>query len=127
MFTNGMKESFDSTVFLRDVHFEAFQTMLEFIYTGELKKEVTRDINTLLLQLLLLADKFGISLLHQECCKTILEHLSEVISRLFSTCIFPAHCLIWYLVLNVELEQKNGEVVRFGLVNVNTALYEDEL
>ncbi|XP_031102612.1 BTB/POZ domain-containing protein At2g30600 isoform X1 [Ipomoea triloba] len=77
MFTNGMKESFDSTVFLRDVHFEAFQTMLEFIYTGELKKEVTRDINTLLLHLLLLADKFGISLLHQECCKTILEHLSE--------------------------------------------------
>ncbi|CAH9087080.1 unnamed protein product [Cuscuta europaea] len=77
MFTNGMKESFSSTLNLRDVNPESFRAMLEFLYTGKLKKEITGDINTLLLQLLLLADKFGVYLLHQECCKVVLDHLKE--------------------------------------------------
>ncbi|CAH9145285.1 unnamed protein product [Cuscuta epithymum] len=77
MFSNGMKESFSSTLALRDVNPEAFRAMLEFLYTGKLKKEIMEDINTLLLQLLLLADKFGVYLLHQECCKAVLEHLKE--------------------------------------------------
>lgn len=77
MFTNGMSESISSEVFLKDVSLEAFKIMLEFMYSGELNKEDTMDIGILLLQLLLLADQFGVSVLHQECCKTLLECLSE--------------------------------------------------
>ncbi|CAL5438985.1 unnamed protein product [Camellia sinensis] len=77
MFTNGMTESISSKVLLQDVPLEAFKAMLEFMYYGELNKEDTMDIDTLLLQLLLLADQFGVTLLHQECCKTLLECLSE--------------------------------------------------
>ncbi|KAL0392281.1 UNVERIFIED_CONTAM: BTB/POZ domain-containing protein [Sesamum radiatum] len=77
MFTNGMTESVSSKVCLKDVCFDAFNIMLEFMYSGEVNKEDTMDIDTLLLQLLLLADQFGVSLLHQECCKRLLEHLSE--------------------------------------------------
>ncbi|CAL5443527.1 unnamed protein product [Camellia sinensis] len=67
MFTNGMSESISSKVLLQDVPLEAFKAMLEFMYYGELNKEDTMDIDTLLLQLLLLADQFGVTLLHQEC------------------------------------------------------------
>ncbi|KAL3845875.1 hypothetical protein ACJIZ3_003278 [Penstemon smallii] len=77
MFTNGMTESVSSKVCLKDVCFEAFAIMLDFMYSGEVSKEGEMDIDTLLLQLLLLADQFGVSLLHQECCKILLEHLSE--------------------------------------------------
>ncbi|XP_057502787.1 BTB/POZ domain-containing protein At2g30600 [Actinidia eriantha] len=77
MFTNGMSESISSKVLFQDVPLEAFESMLEFMYCGELNREDTMDIGTLLLQLLLLADQFGVSLLHQECCKTFLECLSE--------------------------------------------------
>ncbi|XWS24596.1 hypothetical protein CRYUN_Cryun28dG0116700 [Craigia yunnanensis] len=77
MFTNGMCESSSPEVCLRDVSVAALKTMLEFMYSGELTIEETEDFGTLLLQLLLLSDKFGISLLHQECCKMLLECLSE--------------------------------------------------
>ncbi|CAN4094082.1 unnamed protein product [Withania somnifera] len=77
MFTNGMRESVSSMVCLKDVPVEAFKIMLEFMYSGELNKEATEGINTLLLQLLLLADEFGVTVLHQECCKILLECLSE--------------------------------------------------
>ncbi|KAF7137849.1 hypothetical protein RHSIM_Rhsim07G0255100 [Rhododendron simsii] len=77
MFTNGMSESISSKVLLQDVPLEAFKAMLEFLYCGELGSEDTADIGTLLIQLLLLGDQFGVTLLHQECCKTLLECLSE--------------------------------------------------
>lgn len=78
MFTNGMCETNSSEVLLRDVSSEAFKGMLEFMYGGELNLEVTMGSGALLLQLLLLADQFGVTLLHQECCKILLECLSEV-------------------------------------------------
>ncbi|XVE56276.1 hypothetical protein DITRI_Ditri03aG0225600 [Diplodiscus trichospermus] len=77
MFTNGMCESNSPEVCLRDVSPAALKAMLDFMYSGELSIEDTEDFGTLLLQLLLLSDKFGISLLHQECCKMLLECLSE--------------------------------------------------
>ncbi|XP_002510674.2 BTB/POZ domain-containing protein At2g30600 isoform X1 [Ricinus communis] len=77
MFTNGMSESSSSDVYLSDVSPEAFAIMLDFMYSGEFSLEDTMDFGSLLLQLLLLADKFGITLLYQECCKTLLESLSE--------------------------------------------------
>lgn len=79
MFTNGMSESISSKVCLRDVSPQAFNAMLEFMYSGELNIGDIMDTGTLLLQLLLLADQFGVALLHQECCKTLLECLSEVV------------------------------------------------
>ncbi|XP_017606272.1 BTB/POZ domain-containing protein At2g30600 [Gossypium arboreum] len=77
MFTNGMCESNSPEVCLRDVSPAALKAMLEFMYCGDLRIEDNEDFGTLLLQLLLLSDKFGISLLHQECCKMLLECLSE--------------------------------------------------
>lgn len=78
MFTNGMSETMSSEVSLRDVSPEAFKAMLEFMYSGELDMEAIMGSGALLLQLLLLSDQFGVTLLHQECCKTLLECLSEV-------------------------------------------------
>ncbi|KAK2660876.1 hypothetical protein Ddye_007409 [Dipteronia dyeriana] len=77
MFTNGMIESTSSDIHLRDVSLEAFNIMLEFMYSGELSMEDSLDFGSLLLQLLLLADQFGVTPLHQECCKLFLECLSE--------------------------------------------------
>lgn len=77
MFTNGMTESVSSKICLKDVCFDAFKIMLKFMYSGEVNEDDAMDTDMLLLQLLLLADQFGVSLLHQECCKRLLEHLSE--------------------------------------------------
>lgn len=84
MFTNGMSESTSSEITLRDVLPEAFKAMLEFLYSGELNDNVSMDSGALLLELLLLADQFGVTLLHQECCKMLLECLSEVVGKLNS-------------------------------------------
>ncbi|KAL6578268.1 hypothetical protein OROMI_010596 [Orobanche minor] len=95
MFTNGMAESVSSKVCLKDVCFGAFKIMLDFMYSGEINADdiMDMDIDILLLQLLLMADRFGVSPLHQECCKRLLEHLSELRSssgrRSFSTSFFP--------------------------------------
>ncbi|KAI5596566.1 hypothetical protein BDE02_02G009500 [Populus trichocarpa] len=77
MFTNGMSESSSSEVFLSDVSPEAFKVMVEFLYSGVLSLEDSVEFGTLLLQVLLLADQFGVTHLYQECCKTLLECLSE--------------------------------------------------
>ncbi|XP_065881581.1 BTB/POZ domain-containing protein At2g30600 isoform X2 [Euphorbia lathyris] len=77
MFTNGMSESSSSEVYLSDVSPDAFKIMLNFMYGGEIGLEDTAEFGNLLLQLLLLADKFGVALLYQECCKILLECLSE--------------------------------------------------
>ena len=79
MFTNGMSESSSSEVYLRDVSPEAVMIMLDFMYSGEISMDDTVDFGSLLLQLLLLADKFGVTLLYQECCKILLECLTEVV------------------------------------------------
>ncbi|CAN6179813.1 unnamed protein product [Urochloa humidicola] len=76
MFTNGMKESSTSDVFFKDVHPEAFFLLLQFMYYGELKLD-TWDITSLLVELLLLSDQFAITVLQFECCKRIMECLSE--------------------------------------------------
>ncbi|WKA09250.1 hypothetical protein VitviT2T_026915 [Vitis vinifera] len=101
MFTNGMSESISSKVCLRDVSPQAFNAMLEFMYSGKLDIDDTMDTGTLLLQLLLLADQFGVALLHQECCKTLLECLSEdsvcpilqVVSSVLSCKLIEETCL----------------------------------
>ncbi|WVZ82987.1 hypothetical protein U9M48_030182 [Paspalum notatum var. saurae] len=76
MFTNGMKESSSSDVFFEDVPAEAFFLLLQFMYYGELTVD-TGDITSVLVQLLLLSDQFDITILQFECCKRIMESLSE--------------------------------------------------
>ncbi|KAG7573113.1 SKP1/BTB/POZ domain superfamily [Arabidopsis suecica] len=77
MFTNGMSESHSSTIYLTDVSPEAFKAMMNFMYSGELNMEDTVNFGTELIHLLFLADRFGVVPLHQECCKMLLECLSE--------------------------------------------------
>jgi|UniRef100_A0A803NJV5 hypothetical protein len=79
MFTNGMSETNSSRVVLRDVSPKAFEGMLDFMYSGEVNLENTMESGAMLLQMLLLSDQFGVTLLHQECCKILLECLSEVV------------------------------------------------
>eukprot|EP00262_Sarcandra_glabra_P004504 TRINITY_DN15589_c0_g1_i2.p1 TRINITY_DN15589_c0_g1~~TRINITY_DN15589_c0_g1_i2.p1 ORF type:complete len:489 (-),score=69.87 TRINITY_DN15589_c0_g1_i2:1212-2678(-) len=74
MFTNGMSESNSSEICVKDVSVEAYSAMLQFMYSGELE---IKDRTDMLLPLLLLADQFGVTFLHQECCKSLLEYLSE--------------------------------------------------
>jgi hypothetical protein len=97
MFTNGMSESRSSEVFLRDVSPEAFKVMLEFMYSGELSLEDSVEFGTLLLQALLLADQFGVTLLYQECCKTLLECLSEVVKPYFTNNLIKSFLVLSYL------------------------------
>lgn len=77
MFTNGMKESSAPDIFFNDVPPEAFLLLLQFMYHGELKVD-TWGITSVLVQLLLLSDQFAITALQFECCKRIIECLSEV-------------------------------------------------
>lgn len=79
MLTNGMSESVSSEICLKDVPPQAFRVMLDFMYSGEIHVESSPDSGTLILEQLYLADQFGITLLHQECCKMLLECLAEVI------------------------------------------------
>uniref|UniRef100_A0ACD5XXC3 Uncharacterized protein n=1 Tax=Avena sativa TaxID=4498 RepID=A0ACD5XXC3_AVESA len=76
MFTNGMKESKATDVFFEDISAQAFSLLLQFMYSGELIVD-DRYITSVLLQLLLLSDQFGITVLQFECCKRIMEFLSE--------------------------------------------------
>ncbi|KVI07377.1 BTB/Kelch-associated [Cynara cardunculus var. scolymus] len=70
-------KSVSSDVCLKDVSPKAFKIMINYFYSGGFNLEDTVDSNILLLELVLLADQFGVSLLHQDCCKTLLERLSE--------------------------------------------------
>lgn len=79
MFTNGMSESHSSKICLTDVSPKAFKAMINFMYSGELNMEDTVNFGTNLIHLLFLADRFGVVPLHQECCKMLLECLSEVV------------------------------------------------
>jgi hypothetical protein len=76
MFTNGMKESSASDIFFEDVSAEAFFLMLRFMYYGELMV-ADSDITSVLVQLLLLSDQFAVTILQFECCKRIMQCLSE--------------------------------------------------
>lgn len=76
MFTGGMVESKSADVTFRDVSSEAFSAMLHFMYSGEV--EIEKDkMDSLLIPLMLLADEFEIIFLQQECCKCLLECISE--------------------------------------------------
>ncbi|CAL5045157.1 unnamed protein product [Urochloa decumbens] len=50
--------------------------LAKFMYYGELKLD-TRDITSVLVELLLLSDQFAVTVLQFECCKRIMECLSE--------------------------------------------------
>lgn len=76
MFTNGMIESNSSDISLRDVSAEAFSVMLQFMYSGELEMD-SMETSSLLIPLLLLADQFGVTNLQRECCRCLLDCLSE--------------------------------------------------
>ncbi|KAF6175709.1 hypothetical protein GIB67_022711 [Kingdonia uniflora] len=78
MFTNGMRESGSSEILLSNVSLEAFVAMSQFMYHGDIDMKNSMDMGNFSIQLLLLADQFGITPLHQECYNTILEYLSEV-------------------------------------------------
>ncbi|XP_020242844.1 BTB/POZ domain-containing protein At2g30600 [Asparagus officinalis] len=76
MFTNGMVESSCSDISFTDVPAEAFVVMLQFMYSGVLEMN-QGEMASLLIPLLVLADQFGVMFLQQECCKYLLEFLSE--------------------------------------------------
>ncbi|CAL9106583.1 unnamed protein product [Musa textilis] len=76
MFTNGMVESSSSYIYLKDVPAEAFWVMIQFMYSGVLEMDIT-EMGPILIPLLLLADQFGVFVLQRECCKRVMECLSE--------------------------------------------------
>ncbi|XP_042448788.1 BTB/POZ domain-containing protein At2g30600-like [Zingiber officinale] len=76
MFTNGMVETSSSDIYLKDISAEAFLVMLQFMYTGILDMDIL-ETSPILILLLLLADQFGVTVLQQECCKRVIECLSE--------------------------------------------------
>lgn len=102
MFTNGMCETNSSMICLKDTSVEAFTAALQFMYSGELGLEDSSDTGSLLLQILLLADQFGIAPLLHECCKIILECISEVDRYIFSSYFvalysFPKYFIVWVI------------------------------
>ncbi|CAN6463896.1 unnamed protein product [Victoria cruziana] len=77
MFTNGMKESNSKAIRLWDVSPEAFLVMLRFMYGGDLELKDSTEMVSVLIPLLFLVDQFGVNYLHNECCKNIIQCLSE--------------------------------------------------
>lgn len=80
MFTNGMCESSKSQVLLKDAAPAPFMAMLDYMYSGQLNLK-DEDCGALLLPLLVLSDQFGIQALRSECCRRLIECVTEV-SRL---------------------------------------------
>lgn len=76
MFTGGMIESKSSNVTFQDLSPDVFIAMLHFMYSGELQIEHNK-MDSLLFPLIQLADQFAITYLQRECCKCLLECLSE--------------------------------------------------
>lgn len=83
MFTNGMWESNIGEIVVRAVAPEPFLAMLRFMYGGFLDLEEKDENGTLLLPLLVLADRYAIQVLQQECCMRLLDCLTEVVPPVF--------------------------------------------
>ena len=123
MLTNGMTESITSKVHLREVSPEAFKTILDYMYSGEFSTEDLKENQSLLLHVLFLADQFDITLLQQECCKILLECLSEVVSCTFTLNLpyyFIIIELLLFFLLIVRGDNRDGSgsyrvVTTFGL------------
>lgn len=77
-----MKESNSKAIRLWDVSPEAFLVMLRFMYGGDLELKDSTEMVSVLIPLLFLVDQFGVNYLHNECCKNIIQCLSEVIQAL---------------------------------------------
>ncbi|XP_024518354.1 BTB/POZ domain-containing protein At2g30600 [Selaginella moellendorffii] len=77
MFTIGMKESNRTRVTIKDVHLDAFMTTIRFMYTGRLDLEGKDNAGSLLLPLLIMADRYGVRVLHQECLDHLLACVNE--------------------------------------------------
>ncbi|KAL3700362.1 hypothetical protein R1sor_018384 [Riccia sorocarpa] len=77
MFTNGMRESKRDSVLIRDVPLEPFLAMIGFMYKGDIEVGREEDSGSILLSLLVLADRFGVQLLQQKCIEIILGLVSE--------------------------------------------------
>uniref|UniRef100_A0A0D9WFC6 BTB domain-containing protein n=1 Tax=Leersia perrieri TaxID=77586 RepID=A0A0D9WFC6_9ORYZ len=132
MFTNGMKESSASSVFFEDVPVEAFFLLIQFMYSGQLKAD-SKEITPVLVELLLLSDQFGITVLQFECCKRIMEFLSEhvdmtvtseekVLDAILTWCMEACDCLNWTFVHEL-LSTARPEMLFGGrLTAINTLL-----
>lgn len=77
MFTNGMWESNMNKISIWDVQPDVFLAMLKFMYSTRLDLECTDEMDSFLLSLLLLADRFGIPLLQHACSLKLIEVLAK--------------------------------------------------
>eukprot|EP00250_Pteridium_aquilinum_P012428 c20722_g1_i3 orf=213-2012(+) len=78
MFTNGMWESKMTKVSIRDVQPDVFLAMLKFMYNVQhLDLDCSGDMDSFLLSLLMLADRFGIPLLQHACSLKLIEVLTK--------------------------------------------------
>lgn len=76
MFTNGMRESRTRQICIRDVQPDVFLAMLKFMYRSHLDLG-DDELDSFLLSLLILADRFGIPLLQHACSLKLIEVLSK--------------------------------------------------
>ncbi|KAF6143243.1 hypothetical protein GIB67_039026 [Kingdonia uniflora] len=114
MFTNRMRESRSSEIFLSDVSLEAFAAMFQFMYHGDIDMKNSMDIGNLSIQHLLLAYQFGIAPLHQECYNTILDYLSKVNG------IVVVHCGFYSEKGGFKLSEEDKSYMRTCKVVVTT-------
>ncbi|KAH7291551.1 hypothetical protein KP509_29G021400 [Ceratopteris richardii] len=77
MFTNGMWESSTTKICVRDVEPDVFLAMLRFMYCGRLVLCQNDELDSFLISLLILADRFGIPLLQHACSLKLIEVLSK--------------------------------------------------
>lgn len=77
MFTGGLKESTQKVIEITDVGPEVFETILKFIYSGELPE----DLTPIAKELLIAADKYDLQMVVIQC----VNHLSKMLN--LDTCV----------------------------------------
>ena len=74
MFSSGMRETFEGSVSIHDVGYAAFRALLTYLLTDELSADMGMHV---VLELMMLANAYGVLRLEQMCARLIGSFLSE--------------------------------------------------
>jgi len=87
MFSSGMRESYEGSVKIPDVSYAAFRSLLTYLLTDEVPPDLG-DLSLLhvVLELMMLANAYGVLRLEQMCARLITGYLSEANAKEVHDC-----------------------------------------
>jgi len=75
LFTSGLQESRQDEVILKEISSEQLHEVLHWLYTGNIRKEA-ETLNNNLINLIVIADRFGLDGLVNSCERIIIDQMS---------------------------------------------------